>query len=127
MPKISRPIGLAAGLAAATAIARPRKLPARPRRSPSPLLCLSLVASLALSAGFGLACGLYGNHTELRESKRMSDCRLRARRACRRLAKQDPSIEIEACTSDRSWQCALDNSDASDKSSGRTTKPNETQ
>ena len=59
-------------------------------------------------------CGLFSDRSELHESKRVSECRWEARRACHKLAKQDESLDVEECISDHAWRCALDEADASD-------------
>ena len=71
------------------------------------LLGRVLVPVLVLTLSMG--CGLFCDRSELRESKRVAECRQDARRACHRLAKEDESIDVDECVSERSWQCALGN------------------
>ena len=52
-------------------------------------------------------CGFFHDKTELKESRRVSNCRSDARRACRKLAKEDESVDVDECVSDRAWRCAL--------------------
>jgi hypothetical protein len=68
---------------------------------------LALAASLAAATLLATGCGIFHDKTELEESKRVSDCRSDARRACRKLAKQDEALDVDECASDRAWRCAL--------------------
>ena len=67
-------------------------------------LAAALLASFALGGVSG--CGLFPD-PDLRESKRISDCRWNARLACRRLARETESLDVDECVSERAWSCAI--------------------
>jgi hypothetical protein len=70
-------------------------------------LALGLAASLVAPALLGSGCGFFHDKSKLQESKRVSSCRSDARKACRARAKQDESLDVDECVSERAWQCAL--------------------
>ena len=84
-------------------------------------LAKALLVACALSLSTG--CFYYdrsGRRAELRETKRLSECRWAARRSCGKLAKTDESLDVDACVSERAWQCSLVAPDASEESKDRS-------
>ena len=81
---------------------------------------IAIAAALSLALPVAVGCGLFRDHKELRESRRVAHCRWDAKHGCRKLAKEDPSLDVEECVSERAWQCALDEPGTAEKPQGDT-------
>ena len=68
---------------------------------PAALLAASV---LALQTGCGFISERLERRNQLSESKRVSDCRWKARRACRKLAELEEALNVDECVSERSWR-----------------------